>query len=243
MEKWLLWPDTHFPREDKRKVAVMFQIVKKWKPNYISFLGDLDDMESPARWAAGLKEEVEQRLVKTVPTTTKFLREIRKAAPKAELDWFMGNHEDRLPTYIAKNAKALEGLVTYDTVYPMEELGINWYHYGQPPVRKHGGFHIYHGVLLGQNAGDAARKEAEKWGVSGFSGHTHSLGSYRKTKLGGHVEWFECGHLSDVAQMGYVAAPNWQHGFAYAYIDGKTVYPFLAPFRGNKAVLDGVKFE
>lgn len=244
MLKWLLWPDTHFPKEDRAKVKVMMKVLKQWQPDHLTFLGDLDDMEAPSRFADGSKEEVEQRLSVTVPTVDKFLREVRSILPNARIDWFMGNHEDRLMNYISTKAKALEGFVTYDMVYPIKDLGIKIWDYSEPPVKLHGNFYVTHGSLISQHSADSGRKEFDKYGVSGFSGHTHRLGQYYKTQpliTPSHCMWYECGHLSDVKQAGYTTLPNWQHGFGYAYVDGSRVYPGLVPFVGNTIVLDGKK--
>lgn len=243
-KKWLLWPDTHIPYHDKRKVNVMLKIVKSWKPDRLTFLGDLDDMKAPSRFAEGTPDEWKDRLAITTDTDTKkFLRDIREMLPNAEIDYFEGNHEARLASYIAKNAPALDGLVTIQKILDLDNLGIKWYPYMDMPTKLESDWYVYHGSTVRGEAGASAKGEAEKFGVNGFSGHTHRLSGYHKAYLDRFVEWYECGHLMDLKQADYDQHFNWQSGFAFAYVSGRSVWPFLAPFRGNQVYMDGAVFK
>lgn len=241
--RWLIWPDTHFPYHDKRKVNVMLQIVKKWKPDRLTFLGDLDDMKAPSRFATGTPDEWKDRVdVTTEVYTKKFLVDIRDMLPDADIDYFEGNHEVRLPDYVRKKAPALDGFVTLPKILDLKNLGIKWYEYKDPAQHVEAGYYAHHGTKI--SATGAGKKEMESYLVSGFSGHTHKTMSYSMTAMGvGTLNWFECGHLSDVKQQDYTQVHDWQHGFAYAYVSSGKVFPQLARFEGNIAFLDGVKFK
>lgn len=241
--KWLIWPDTHFPYHDKAKVNVMLKILKKWKPDRLTFLGDLDDMKAPSRFATGTPDEWKDRVnVTTEVYTKKFLQDVRAILPNADIDLFEGNHEARLTQYVSKKAPALDGLVTMDKILDLKNLGINWYLYKDPAQHVEGGFYVHHGTKI-SNTG-AGKKEMESYLVSGFSGHTHKTASYSMKTMGtGELHWFECGHLSDEKKQDYTQVHDWQHGFGYAYVSGGRVYPFVSRFNGNVVFLDGVKFK
>lgn len=242
--KWLLWPDTHIPYHNKRHVNLMLKIVKAWKPDRLTFLGDLDDMKAPSRFADGTPDEWKDRLLVTTRTDTyDFLVDIRKMLPEAEIDYFEGNHEARLTSYIAKNAPALDGLVTVPKILDLDNLGINWYPYMDVPTKLEAGYHVYHGSTVRGESGASAKGEAEKFGVSGFSGHTHRLSNYHKTYLDREIEWYECGHLMDLKKAEYDQHFNWQSGFVYAHVSGNHVWPVEAPIRANKVFVDGRLFK
>lgn len=221
----------------------MLNVLRDWQPDHLTFLGDLDDMEAPSRFASGTKEEVTQRVADTSVAVNKFLYTVRGILPNARIDWHMGNHEHRLLDYVSKQAKALEGFVTYELLYPLRELNIRYYDYNVAPVKVYGDFHVTHGSLISQHAGESGRKEHEKYGISGFSGHTHRLGVYNKTNMAGEYTWIECGHLADVNQAGYTVEPNWQSGFATAYVDRGKVFPSIHQFVGNAVMLEGKKYS
>jgi predicted phosphodiesterase len=244
--KWLVIPDTHIPIHDKRKVSVLFEVIKRWKPDHITHLGDLDDMASPSRWATGTKEEVEQRLIVNNHDVRQFWYDVRRAAPNARLDWRLGNHEDRIFKYVATKAKSLEGFITPELLWPVKELGIAYSHYGDAPTRMYGtgnrAWYVCHGSYISKHAGQSGKAEQEAYGVNGISGHTHRLATYHKTDLSGTYTWVEAGHLTDVTKMGYTAAPNWQAGFVYCHVERDKVYPFEARFDGHTTFVDGRKY-
>lgn len=242
-KKWFLWPDTHFPHHDKRKVSILLNILKEWQPDRLTFLGDLDDMAAPSRFAEGTPDEWNRRIEVTSYEVTDFLRDVRDILPDAEIDYFEGNHEARLVKYIQKNAPALHGLVTPEKIYDLDNLGINWYPYMDTPTKLMGDFYVYHGTTVRGDAGASAKGEMLSLGVSGFSGHTHRLGRHDITYLDRHVRWFECGHLMDLKQAEYGQHFNWQHGYAYAYVDGKKTWVNLGEFQGNVTYFDGKRYS
>lgn len=245
MDKWILVPDVHFPVHDKRKVSIVTKIMNDWQPDYITLLGDLDHMNAPSRWVSGTPEEWKERVAVTTETTTKkWLRELREDHPDAEIVYLEGNHELRLREYIAKNAPALDGLVTMPKILDLDNLGIEYHEYGKPPRKMYAGHYAHHGSYVSKHASESAKKELLAYGVSGFSGHTHRFGEYHKTYLDGRqLSWYECGHLSDPKKQDYNQHHNWQAGFMYAYIHNKKLFPFQAKFDGNVVVFDGIKYS
>jgi hypothetical protein len=223
----------------------MLRILKDWNPDRVTFLGDLDDMAAPSRFAEGTPEEWKSRLAVTTDTETKkFLEDFRGILPDAEIDYFEGNHEARLTGYIAKKAPALDGLVSLPRILGLANLGISWYPYEDEPTKIEGNFYVHHGSFISKYPGQSAQKELEHYGVSGFSGHTHRVGEFHKTNLDNRqLSWYECGHLSDISQMKYSQHFNWQHGFGWAIVSGKKVFPFVSKFQGNAVAIDGKVFK
>lgn len=236
--KWFIVPDVHIPKHDKKKWSITKQIIEDWQPDTVSLIGDFDDAEGPSRWSKDTIEEAEQRLSKVAGEVNQELAALRRIVPHARITWSLGNHEQRWMDYVKKNAKVLDGWFSWDKVYDIKENDIELFEYNSPPVKMYGGFYVHHGMVVTKHTGQSAKGEHDNYGVSGFSGHTHRAGSYAKTDMTGTKMWFEVGHLADVNQMDYVVVPNWQHAFAYAYVDLKAnrVYPFLSYFQGNSVV-------
>lgn len=244
MEKWAIINDWHLPKHDKRKVALWLKIMREWKPDHITILGDFDDFEAPGRWVKGTPTEFTERVAITTETvSTKALKEIREDHPDANIDWLDGNHEFRLEDYIAKSAPALVGAVTIERIFDLANLGIEYQSYKEPPKKKFGGYYVHHGTLLGQNAGDSVRKECSHYGVSMIMGHTHRLGNHRKSYYDGRIErGWEAGHMTNVKLMDYMPHQNWQHGFLTGYIEGDKCFIQESEFQGNTVYMDGRKF-
>lgn len=241
LHKWFIVPDVHVPNHDRRKWGIVKRIIKEWQPDTLSLIGDFDNADGPSRWTKDTVEEVEKRLVKVTDEVNSELDELRSLVPNARFTWSLGNHEQRWMDYISKNAKVLDGWFSWDKIYNIEKNNIELYEYTSPPVKMYGGFYLHHGSVTTKHAGQSAKGEHESYGVSGFSGHTHRAASYAKTDMTGTKFWFEIGHLADVNQATYVAVPNWQHAFGYAYVDMKSnrVYPFISYFQGNSVVFEG----
>lgn len=241
LHKWFIVPDLHIPHHDRKKWAIVKRIIEDWQPNTLSLIGDFDDAAGPSRWSKDTTEEVEARLSKVTKEVNDELAVLRAMVPDARMTWNLGNHEQRWMDYVSKNAKVLDGWFSWDKIYDVEKLGIELYEYGAPPVKMYGGFYLHHGSVVTKHTGQSAKGEMDTYGVSGFSGHTHRAGSFAKTDMTGTKFWLEVGHLLDINQVTYTAAPNWQHAFAYAYVDKKSnkVYPFISYFQGNSVVFEG----
>lgn len=244
MEKWLLGSDIHFPKQDDKMVSIFLDVVRKWKPHAIDLVGDIDDACGTSRWSAGSVEEVTSSVVSEVKLVNEFLDQLREAAPKADIHFHDGNHGwTRHNDYIKKNAKALDGLITPWTLYNLDQNGIEWHSYQEPPVKRLGEYYVHHGVAISKNAGESVRKDMEDWDVSLIRGHSHRMGFFPKNGLVRSLRGWEIGHMCDPDQMDYGQVFNWQPGFAYGHVDGTDVHLSLAEIKNYSAVVDGKKFS
>lgn len=245
MRKTLLIPDVHFPKENKRQVKVLMRLMRQWEPDHLVFLGDLDDMEAPSRWVQGTPDEWKSRIsISSMPTTAKFLADVRDILPDAQIDYMSGNHEARVQKYIETKAPAFDGLITISKLFDLDNLGITFYPYNLPPQKLVGPFYVHHGNVVNKDSSFTAKGELRANGVSGITAHTHRLGVYHETRLDGTVvSWYEAGHVSNPKKQIYGSAHhNWQSGFMIVYDDGKHYFPSTVPFphNGNDCVVDGI---
>lgn len=241
--KWLLASDIHFPKQDDKMVSMFLDVVKKWKPDTIDLVGDIDDACGTSRWSSGSVEEVTQPVIDEIKLVNEFLDRLRELAPKAEIHFHDGNHGwTRHNEYIKKNAKALDGLITPWTLYRLNENGVGWSYYQDPPIKRFGEYYVHHGVAISKHAGESVRKDMEDWDVSLIRGHSHRLGFYPKTGLVRDLRGWEIGHMCDEKQMTYTNVKNWQAGFAYAHVDGDDAFVSLAEIKDYRTVVDGKIF-
>jgi predicted phosphodiesterase len=229
----LLWPDTHVPYHHRKAVRNLIKFAGDTQPDKIVFLGDFLDMKSPARWSRGMAEEYTASLQKEMTSGRKILESLREVY-HGQITYLLGNHEDRLTTYLAKSAPALSDVeaLQFATLMDFDELGISLVEQPYPLTRD---WLAVHGDKLGQHGGLSAMKMVERFDRSVVQGHSHRMGLVTKTVGYGdnvrNLVGLEAGHLSDINQAEYIkyASANWQMGFALLEILGDTVLPEIIP--------------
>lgn len=257
--KWLIASDTQIPYQDNRAVALLFKVIKSWKPDAIDLLGDIDDQNCYSRYSDGKpdefisaykaaenKEDILPYIFTESKATKKFYTDIRKAAPKAELFTALGNHDIRVFDYFSKKDPDLLDRISPNSLWGLDDLGYDYIYYDELPRKRFGDIHVHHGIALSQNAGESAKKDTESYGVSMMRGHSHRQGTFFKTyELKNEtLRGYEIGHLCDPKSFGmkYTTVHNWQPGFAIAHVvDG---YPHVQLIQINDytCVVDGKVF-
>jgi len=255
--KWFIMSDIHIPIHSERMLSLAFDVIKWWKPDAIDIAGDQDDACGTSRWADGSVEEVNSRVFEDSILLKKFSADVREAAPKADLHWHDGNHGwTRHDSYIKTKAKALDGLITPDTIYDLNKNGWSWHPYQGPPVQRFGEMHVHHGLAISKHGGQSVKQDVEDWNVSLIRGHSHRQASYRKSvvfsddslTITQDLEGYEIGHLMDVSKAKYSPTHNWQPGFAIAHVEnGKKPHVQLVPIHitenGYTCYVDGRRFS
>lgn len=222
--KYLACSDIQFPLHDQRALTLWMDVLKWFKPDLVDVVGDIDDADSTSRWAVGPEQNVSvndggARL------TRELLGDIRTTVKKADVHLYDGNHGwTRHRDYLLKNAPQFLDQITPNVLYGYEELGIEFHYYQDLPFNRFNDMYVHHGVAVSKHAGGSVQSDMESFGVSLIRGHSHRVGSYRKTyEISGQVlEGFEIGHLMDVKKADYSLVRNWQQGFGYGYVsDGR----------------------
>ncbi len=96
MRRTLVLGDLHFPFENRKALAQVYDYAKKTKPNVIIQMGDLFDMYSHSKFARSCtfinpKEELLEAHARAV----KMWKTLKDISPKAECFQLMGNHDER----------------------------------------------------------------------------------------------------------------------------------------------------
>ena len=140
------------------------------------------------------------------------LEQIRNINSKAEIIFIMGNHEERLSKFLSRGKnKALFNLscLKIENLLNFEKYRIqlvnNIYHLNK-------NFIITHGVSCGN---EPAKMEAQRYMISGLSGHAHKSSVFIRRYLNKTIKWYSAPCMCDIEQMDYAAKFRhaWTKGF------------------------------
>lgn len=203
--------DFHFPYQDQPAVDSFVGMVKALGPHRVVLNGDIGDFFQLSRFnTAGIRED---ELQNEIDEANEFRAQVRAAAPDAVLDETCGNHDDRIITYVANKAGSLKTLRALQpkALFQYDELNINWHPGAGFLLRPN--FLTKHGTMVRGEAGASAKAEFMAAGISGISGHTHRLATYRRE---GYTQrqWTEQACLCRVDPDYVVGRPNWTQGCA-----------------------------
>jgi len=231
----IVFSDAHYwPGEPTVAHRALLAICKQHKPKLVIANGDIFDGAAISRHPrAGFEHRPKVR--EEIDAVCTRMREIEKAAGRAQLIRTIGNHDMRFESYISSNAPELEnvtGTSLFDYLPKWDgcfALHLNQKTDGHTVIRhKHvaGGVHSAYNSTL-------------RSGCHYVHGHLHKLqvipfGDYRGRRYG-----VDTGCLADPhsEQFSYTEAGplNWCSGFALlTYVNGKLLIPELCE------VIDGV---
>jgi len=202
----LVGSDMHFPYQDDRVIDGFIDLIRTIEPHRVILNGDICDFFSLSHFNKGnerlddLQDELDQG--------NHFRTRVRTAAPNAIIDETEGNHDNRLITYVAQNARSLKSLrgLRPESLIPYEELEINRHPGCGFLLRKE--FLVKHGTRVSSIAGGTARSELAMNGVSGVSGHVHRSESAQVNNYANH-SWHVAGTMSRLDPDYIQGMPNW----------------------------------
>lgn len=247
----MLSSDHQIPFQDDRAIDLWFQVMDYMKPHVIDYLGDTSDQFCFSNFEVGRTKEFLNRIPDpdTVPDGTiwpgpeevlmnyvkaeekpvrEFYEKTRKKRKNAEIFSALGNHDIRVWTYADKYMKEILGQITPESLWGLDNLGIDYIYYEDLPKLRYGGLYAHHGIAASAEAGASVKSDIDKTGVSIIRGHSHRMGAYYKTyQLRNEtLRGYEIGHLCDVDSDGfkYTQIHNWQKGFAVGIISGDNAH-------------------
>lgn len=211
--------DFHFPYQDQAAVDSFLALVAAVKPHRVVLNGDIGDFFQLSRFnTSGLRED---KLQEEIDDANMFRLNVREVALDAVLDETEGNHDNRIISYVANKAGALKSLRALQPVelFWYTETRTNWHPGCGFLLRPN--FLVKHGTVVRGEAGASAKAEFTTAGISGISGHTHRLATYRRE---GYTQrsWVEQGCLCRVDPDYVVGRPNWTQGCAVGEFSTKT---------------------
>lgn len=178
-----------------------------------------------------------------------FYAALRKQHKNADIHASLGNHEMRVFKYVDRKAPEIIGQVTPEFLWGLDNLGISWKMYEEPPHERFAGIYVHHGATTSAT-GLAVKSDIENYNISLVRGHDHRGGVVYKSYplTGNSLVGMGTGHLCDPSAYGlrYTINPSWEKGFGLAYVvDGKAHLQFV-PIRhtdkGLTCIIDGKVF-
>lgn len=245
-------PDVQHPYEDKLMMSKILEVIKDVQPDAIFQIGDGIDFPQVSRWSVGTAGQYAPTLQKHIDGYVALLRQLRDAAPQANIKWLAGNHDERLTDFVQKYGAPLRTLraLEVSSLFELKDLSID---YVRGPVRIGTNTYAVHGHESGgycatPSAWDA--KFTKRYGSSQnyVFGHTHQpFLSTRATGFDGRVTpWFtmNVGSIMDPTAAHYVkdGAVSWVMSFALLRDDGKRVWPELITANNRQFWLNGKKY-
>jgi metallophosphoesterase superfamily enzyme len=246
----VILPDTQNPYQHKRYVAALQQFVKDYQPDALAHVGDGLDAPEPSRWNKGMAGEYAPTLQKSIEDFHDMMAGFRDALGDKPFHFKMGNHDERVETYVDRYAPALASIqaLKFENLTRLNDLEVEVHRelYDITPgwVLAHG-----HEASLSRIPGSTAMGLARKIGKSVVCGHTHKVGlQHETTGYNGRNErtifGMEVGHAMSVGNASYLkfGGANWNQGFGILHSDGRRTWPQLVIVQGNQFKVDGVVY-
>jgi UDP-2,3-diacylglucosamine pyrophosphatase LpxH len=215
-ERILFIPDIQVPDQDERALTLFCKIVKDYvKPDRAIYLGDVINFDAISKYE---KIQADVTIEHELLTLQKVFEQIHKSLPaKCRRQLIRGNHEERLPKYLYRNAPGIADL-RYFSLRMVLALDSNAI---EGPFERielcNGKFVVTHGhPYAGVVPGSVARKWLEVEGRSGICGHIHRLCTIGKTVYNETMSWTEGGSLckNPLPYLGGRRA-DWQLGMCW----------------------------
>lgn len=228
LERLLIVPDTHVPYHDRRAVDLVLAAGEKFKPDRVIHMGDLGDfyeisdyVKDPTR-AFAFDEEVEQ---------CRLVRSAFDALGAKRKDFIEGNHENRLPRYLKKQAPELFGAVTVDGLLKLTEN--DWSITPYEDSLKVGSVYFTH-AGSGTSGRYSTARAVDEFQESVVIGHHHSQAwLVEGDALGNHHVGAQFGWLGDERFVDYTkrvkVRRKWSLGFGLGYHNKRTGTIYLVP--------------
>lgn len=207
--------DVHIPYHHIDALKLAINTGREERVNKVILNGDIFDFYAVSRWDKRpdrtlLREELE--------SGKRFMHQLRKIFPSEEIIFKVGNHEDRMQQYIAKNAPALYGMdcITIPELLDMRTLGVKYV--GSSQLIQMGHLTILHGheIINSGAVVNVSRTKRLKAQDNIMFGHHHRTQSDFATSIKGKTHGsYAVGCLCNMRPAYFpMAYQEWNHGFA-----------------------------
>jgi hypothetical protein len=218
MEKWIVLPDIHLPKQDKRTMAAVedFMIANGPWQGWLQ-LGDLLDFNEVSSYVKDSPGAISTKVDKSFEAGRQFLDRHRDIVGKdCRMVLLGGNHEERLEAYMEKHFELGR---TLDLAKNLDLKGrrIEWHPYTQEKPFRVGNAFFHHGLYTNEFH---TKKMVQRFGVNIYTGHLHDIQSYSLVQMGKDktLEGKSLGCLCDYSQKYLKGTPTaWQQSCSVFY--------------------------
>lgn len=225
-QKTFVVPDLQVPYHDNRFIAKLLRAIDISKPDVVCLIGDVMDFPEVSRWTKAKSGEYEATLQASLDKGHRILSDIRAAAPKADIHYKVGNHDERLEKYIGDYAPAVRSLRSNDLGYQLGLAGLGIELQRSPFVLAPGVLAVHgHEQAYSSVPGRYEMERVKQYGMSVVAGHTHTPVLVTYAQGFGHKQrhfWgMNVGHGMDVKKVGYTkdGSVRWTQAFGIIETD------------------------
>lgn len=211
---WLHLCDLHIPYHDIFAIEAAIEMGCKRKVDGVFLNGDALDSHELSRFD---KDPNKPRYVKEIEAWFQFAEYLRYKFPKAQIVYKIGNHEERLDSYLMQRAPALLGLeeVQLSKIMKLENYGIEFV--GDKRVVRFGKLNAIHGHEYKPNIMapvNPARGLFLRTKGLAACGHFHQTSEHHEPTITGKPQG--CWSVGCLCQLNpqYMPLNKWNHGFA-----------------------------
>ena len=220
----LVGSDMHDIEVDPFVLHVFLDTAKRIQPNIIVLNGDILDLYEFSRFDKDPRNmDLKGRF--------DFVREnifkpLRQACPNAQIDFMLGNHEQRLLKHLADRTPYMKVLmdlwgVNLSGLFGLDEWEINlkskWdlaaWKPGEIRDQAKKNYEIYFGCFICNHTGN------EGFGMSGTSGHTHRPDVKTSASANGPLIWTTTGCMCRTNAEYTTTMEKWQNSFLIVHVD------------------------
>lgn len=216
-ETILIASDVHVPDHDRKAWKAMLALARDIRPTTVVLAGDFLELQSVSQHSAFNRELLEEDLA----AGRQAIEALQGAVPQARVIYLEGNHETRLPRFIASKVPSLEGTLDLPTELKLKERGVIWVPENKQPWSK-GRLDVIHGHQMSQGHGPKhhAMRMCELYGEPGrvvVYGHTHKAQLFTTPAKNGVKMAVGLGCMRTLTP-GWLHGANagWSHTFAIA---------------------------
>ncbi len=214
---WLILNDLHIPHHDDTTITAAIRTAKKAKVAGILLNGDILDSAEISRHD---KDAESETYCTEIGLGRSFLTMLRKEFPGAWIVYKSGNHEERLDSYIMKNAPAFKDLEGFNlpSLLHMDDIDIDWVTGRR--IIKLGKLHVIHGHEYNGSGGvNPARWLYLRAGDCAIMGHCHRTSEHHEREITDYnVATWSIGCACHLKPK-WCSQNKWNHGFAIVELE------------------------
>ena len=224
-KRTLIAGDIHVPFHSVEAVTKCIEYAKKERVDSVLLNGDIFDFYRLSKFS---QDPMQISLKEELKVGEEFLIAMLKALPRAKFYFKVGNHEERLRSYLKMRAPELFGLPYFDfsEFLQLRSKGIGLIDDNR--IVMSGKLPVLHGheIRLGAGSVNPARALYLKFKTSAVTSHLHQTSDHTETSgLGKIISTHSIGCLSELHPK-YAPINKWNHGFAINYVSDGGSYEF-----------------
>lgn len=226
--------DIHIPYHDKIAVELAIKRGLEFKPTIVLLNGDILDFFSLSRWETNPKE---RDFPYEIEVAKLFFAYLRENFPKVRIIWKLGNHEERLDSYMFVKSPELLGVKTFeiDNIYDLKKYRIEIVKDKRPiKINKLSVIHGHEYRFAISNPVNPARGLFLRAKANAMCSHFHQSSAHSARNIDDKmISTWSLGCLSELHPR-FLPLNEWNHGFALIETDGNE--SFLV---SNYKIIDG----